>query len=511
MKKILLLLLLLLFAPVASGLMIVPVCTEEWEQTFPAVSGETIVWQDSRNQGGDPDIYMWHPKTGEQAVTTASSIQMYPEISGDTIVWQEGPPLYPDVWMWDPVNGTQPVATGGYELEPKISDDTIVWWDGLMGDTLNDIWMWDPKNGAQPVCTDPAMQSGPSISGDTIVWTDTRNSFPSWGSDIYKWDPVNGEQPVCTEEGDQRYPAISRNTIVWIDNRNGDWDIYRWVPKIGEQPVCTEPGDQGHPAISGDTIVWMDNRNSATTGWDIYMWDPVNGEQPVCTEEGDQRYPAISGDIIVWADNRNSATTGWDIYMADLSEVPPDACVLDAETSFVCMSESGSAFVDFTGAAHDYNGDLVALEFDFSQDPSQLNILLVPIDPPTDQFSANTSSYFYQTGRTEVTLTCRDGTGLEAEDAVTIFIANYTFCENWEEIYTSLTESSIDSNWLDKFSIEFSSAMEAETQDEQVRYLSALIKLAQKQMNKKVPEEDAVKIIQSVEDLMKLIDPQPWP
>jgi beta propeller repeat protein len=310
---------------ITSGIVISPVCTNPSDQWYPAISGDTIVWMDHRNETTTGwDIYKWDPMNGEQQVCTLPGDQRDPAISGETIVWndnQNGGAW--DIYMWDPVNGTRAVCTEPIDQwYPAISGDTIVWQDNRNWATTGiDIYMWDPVNGEQQVCTQPGDQWDAAISGDKIVWMDNRN-YTATGWDIYMWDPVNGEQQVCTQPDDQLFPAISGDTIVWEDGRTTESDIYMWDPVNGEQQVCIQPGYQYYPEISGDTIVWTDSRNSASTGYDIYMWDPGNGEQQVCTEPSEQRDPAISGDTIVWMDDRDQATTGPDIYKAVLSPPP---------------------------------------------------------------------------------------------------------------------------------------------------------------------------------------------
>ena len=67
------------------------ITTDPANQILPTVSGDRIVWADSRH-GGQPDIYMYNVATGiETRITDARSIrQIHPAISGGTIVWVEG-------------------------------------------------------------------------------------------------------------------------------------------------------------------------------------------------------------------------------------------------------------------------------------------------------------------------------------------------------------------------------------------------------------------------------------
>jgi len=65
-----------------------PVCTDENEQWYPAISGNIIVWQDDRN--GNWDIYGYDISTQtEFQITTNTADQTSPAISGHTVVWED--------------------------------------------------------------------------------------------------------------------------------------------------------------------------------------------------------------------------------------------------------------------------------------------------------------------------------------------------------------------------------------------------------------------------------------
>ncbi|HQG63280.1 MAG TPA: choice-of-anchor D domain-containing protein, partial [Bacteroidales bacterium] len=140
------------------------------------------------------------------------------------------------------------------------------------------------------ITTDPHKQYEPRVSGDRIVWTDTRNG----NKDIYMWDPWNGEAAVCTAPGDQYMPAIDGDNIVWTDLRNGNADIYVFNCHTNyEYPVVTKPSNQGWPDIEGDYVVYTDDRNG---NLDIYMTHIWNNdvEYPIVVKRNDQTHPSIS-------------------------------------------------------------------------------------------------------------------------------------------------------------------------------------------------------------------------
>jgi beta propeller repeat protein len=102
----------------------------------PAIYANTIVWTDWRNDPGDQsnsDIYAWNPVHGERAICAAPWHQDYPAICGDTIVWEDhrnAATTGYDVYAWDPVHGERAVCTApGDQGEPAIYGNTIVWTD----------------------------------------------------------------------------------------------------------------------------------------------------------------------------------------------------------------------------------------------------------------------------------------------------------------------------------------------------------------------------------------------
>jgi beta propeller repeat protein len=157
-------------------------------------------------------------------------------------------------------------------------------------------------------------QVAPAISGDWIVWEDTRDG----GSDIYTYNVVTGEERRITKAGSwAQSPVISGTRVTWQDYRNGNYDIYLYdLSKLQETRITSDPADQTAPAIDGTKIVWQDLRNGM---YDVYLYNITSGREILLspdTETSDQKYPAISGNLVVWQDNRNGSD---DIFLNDTS------------------------------------------------------------------------------------------------------------------------------------------------------------------------------------------------
>jgi len=62
---------------------------------------------------------------------------------------------------------------------------------------------------------------------------------------------------LTTSPADQIDPKISGDRVVWQDSRNGNWDIYMYDFAAGmETAVADGPDEQIMPAIDGDIVVW---------------------------------------------------------------------------------------------------------------------------------------------------------------------------------------------------------------------------------------------------------------
>ncbi len=172
-------------------------------QTIPAIYGNNIVWQDSRN--GNWDIYAYNLTTGaESQITTDTDNQNDPAIYDNKIVWEDYRNGNPDIYMYN--------LTTGIESQITTSTDN---------------------------------QTYPNIYGDKIVWQDYRNSTST--ADIYMYNLTTGiESQITTDTNNQYGPAIYGNKIVWHDNRNGNWDIYMDTLATGTRAMTSaESWDSG--------------------------------------------------------------------------------------------------------------------------------------------------------------------------------------------------------------------------------------------------------------------------
>lgn len=356
-----------------------PICTAAGSaQTYPAVSGTYVVWQDNRS--GGYDIYRNNGTNMKDAnsflVCNATRNQQYPAISGTTVVWQDFRPsttnsdIYRYLWPSGPE--TAVCTTSARQENPAISGDVIVWHEN------GDIYRYKISDESTlAICINSFTQSFPAISGNMVVWQDARNG----GMDIYGKNLDTGiESAICISGSWKQNAAISGNIVVWQDNRSGNWDIYGKNIATGEDiAICTDAGDQISPAISGDIVVWEDQSGSNTN---IYGYRiSAHTVFPICTRAGNQKNPAIDGSFVVWEEYYYD-TTG-DIYGAYIPE--------PVASSFITVIDPNGGEMLLAGAKHTITWQntgtpIARVKIEYSKDAN--NWLVAEVNTPaTGQYS----------------------------------------------------------------------------------------------------------------------------
>jgi beta propeller repeat protein len=173
----------------------------------------------------------------------------------------------------------------------------------------NNLFLYDSFTGGETALTSdgsaPDVQrenAFPSVDGDRVVWSKRKTYGSSNDQDIVFMNLSTGiGRDICTQQGDQTEPALSGQRIVWTDTRNepGGGNIYLYDMGTGvETPVCTEKGLQQRPRVSGDSIVWMDYRDGTPA---VYLYTISSGrETRISRDNFVADAPLLSGNLAVW-------------------------------------------------------------------------------------------------------------------------------------------------------------------------------------------------------------------
>ena len=304
-----------------------PICTSLYNQMWPDVSGNIVVWEDWRNATHTPfdnaDIYGYNILTGaEFPICNNSAAQRDPRISGDIVVWTDnrnGGWSNWDIYGYNLTSGIEfAICTAeGNQASPAVSGDIVVWRDERNGN--RDIYGYDLSTSTEfPVCTSPDYQSPPDISGDIVVGYDS----------IYGYNLSTHTEFLIGSNlgGDVR---VSGDTVIWRELHSSSSRLYSiagyqisagrdFVAFEGRALYYDEPDVSGNIVVSAGYENPEANLSEREIG--IYGYNINTQEEfAICTNQTNaQAAPAISGNIVVWADGRDRYH-GWDIYGARLS------------------------------------------------------------------------------------------------------------------------------------------------------------------------------------------------
>jgi beta propeller repeat protein len=323
---------LLLVSPVLAGTeTLITTNTTGSDQQAPSISGDWIVWEDTRDAGWD--IYGYNIVTGEERrITREGAVAHDPAISGNRVVWQDFRHGNYDIFFTSLVSGTPKQITSGTaeHSAPAIDGNRIVWQDTRNGNF--DIYLYDLSSHTETLLTPGAPGADkkyPAIAGSLVVWQDSRNNLSS--TDIFMNDTSTGMLVDLTPgllTSTQMKPAISGTRVVWRDDQlkpvGSIWMNDTSGPVMTRVDNGPPYAKTNRPVVSGTRVVWLDSRNRPPAFYDIYMNDTSTGLNTRITT-GDAEIsgwgdangysmmgPSVSGNRIVWTDFRNENR---DIYL----------------------------------------------------------------------------------------------------------------------------------------------------------------------------------------------------
>jgi hypothetical protein len=324
-----------------------PVCTEVFDQEFPAVlpdgaGGVFVAWQDFRNEG-DYDVFAQRisasgvPQWGTNGIPVCnmSGDQLVPHLASDgaggvIVTWNDTRALLSDIYaqrlspngdlLWN-AQGVPLCTAAGPQHDESVTPDGaggayVAWWDRR-------------ANG------------GTAVPGDIYAQRVNANGVPLWTPDGV---------PICVAGDNQEYPVIVATDIgaliAWADQRNGtgNRDIYaRAITSAGVPmgpadgiAVCNAVGDETSTVMvtdgaNGAIVAWTDPRSGAPektyaqrlSDTCAPLW-AANGVAVTSAPPSGELFPAMVADgaggaILTWSDFRNAGTTGADVFAQRLS------------------------------------------------------------------------------------------------------------------------------------------------------------------------------------------------
>lgn len=280
-------------------------------------------------------------------------------VGGNVVLWADGRAGMWGVYGHDIPSGqdfTLSVGATYHSSSPGIdANGNVAAWFSTQDGGSGSIYGRNLSTGQSYTIAQQTVHSGPSVSGDTVVWLDCRNGTND-RSDIYGYSLAQQSVfPINITTNVKRDPVVGGNVVVWPEYRGGGFGIYGTYLSTGGEftacsglltppssvstdgafvvwaystniyvfniataeqfTICPASAVQSSPQVSEGVVIWRDLRNGNS---DIYGYDLArNIEFPISTDLSSQVYPAINGNLVVWADNRSG---NWEVYGATVPE-----------------------------------------------------------------------------------------------------------------------------------------------------------------------------------------------
>lgn len=244
-----------------SGPMVTQVTTNAYEDSFPQIKGNYVVWQG--NVDGDWEIFVYDMVTKETTrLTSNDDHDLSPQTDGEHVVWQGMSSGGWDIFLWDGLeiqNISDPVAD---DTSPQIANGLVVWTSQPAGDDdCGDIILYDIENGTRSVLSaqvDPGNafdDTSPRIDVNVVCWlqTDDQDNVRLFVYGIH--DGTVKEDTGYLSPGN---PQVDGNLTVLTRHDGTDREIflYNSTPRHHHQITDNDIDDE-FPGLSGNRAAWV--------------------------------------------------------------------------------------------------------------------------------------------------------------------------------------------------------------------------------------------------------------
>jgi beta propeller repeat protein len=299
----------------------------------PHISGDYVVWTDTVDQ--NKDLFLYRLSTGTEIDLTPdwqcqksgnlNPNQESPAIDGNSIVWEDTRNFTSDIFLFNIISGDETMVTedtdDSNQMSPDISGNRIVWaddrtkgFDENYGAFTFDIYLSLIPH-EEEILLSPNMPylslENPHISGNYVVCegldllTGTYDIYLctlEGGLENVVWSNLTPDTPYT----DQKNPDISGEYVVWdgVDELTNKHDVFLYHIPSGVTTLLsddTPESDQQDPSIHEDKVVWEDTRLN-TDVHDIVVYDiPSHSLLFLApTINIDQVSPDIYKNRVVW-------------------------------------------------------------------------------------------------------------------------------------------------------------------------------------------------------------------
>ena len=285
------------------------VVKNSYEDSFPHVKGDYLVWQG--NIHGDWEILLYNIATQEFCRVTDNDYgDVSPQTDGKYVVWLGFSRSGGEIFLYDVLSRETTQITDDRNLDspPQIANGRVVWGSCEVTDSVEpgEIFLYDLHDVVvETKCLSESLDPGGTLD----------DSSPRINEESVMWVQDDGQDTkVVVYKLDTGKTTVYPQGFVWEDTPQTDGDLTVFTRHDGNdreifvrnsslrtyEQVTDNDLEDRHPCVSGNDIIeydiaWVGGEGQAA---DIFL----NFDQLVNNSYEDT-YPSIDGGYLVWQGN----------------------------------------------------------------------------------------------------------------------------------------------------------------------------------------------------------------
>ena len=238
---------------------ITQVTSNDYEDSFPCINGDSLVWQGLMN--GHWQIFLYDIEHGGTTqITNTNYDNIAPRTDGNYVVWFGACNQGGEIFQYNIATGQTTKITNDTNVDspPQIASGRVVWESHVVGDFVKpgEINLFEIGGSSVQLTTNSLDDCSPKINSEAVVWVQTDEDGNS-ALIVYNL-PTGPDEPAPENFIWENNPQTDGYLTVSMWNDGSDWEII--VRKDGENgfdQITDNTVNDRYPRISGDNIAWM--------------------------------------------------------------------------------------------------------------------------------------------------------------------------------------------------------------------------------------------------------------